>query len=480
MATAGSGDVLSGIIAAIAASNRDEPLLSAAGGAYINGLAGEFASKEVGEVSHLASDTVRFIPKAINQVVTTDDSFDRAEKKIGFLFSSIDQNFENLKHNIADDIRKNKSYIYISIAIMCCVALFGIGFRLSGVLDTLPTTNEEELESREGDYITTMNFLAKDIYIDGKLVNNYELFRPFTKTDDGVYVPLTEEICSALGLDAHWEGRHPSDVYINQVEASHEGAFYDASGWNLKEVTGWAKKGVTLHINGKDGDTSYELEPKQIVSYNDGEVMYIPIAILRDCGVLGLSTYYDPYSGLYISTDPEIDAKRYESENNLSYITARAEYIQSFLTEYTVGDCLSYEYIFRHEANLRDLDEDLLISVARTESKFNRHAVSAAGALGIMQIMPNTATNAGIALEDLFDVHTSIQFGAQYIQGALATNKGDMVKALSVYNFGGAAVTAGQYDTYYANTILTRMEEMRNSFSSNGYSNKFLTEIEAK
>jgi len=65
MATAGSGDVLCGIITALCASHPTDTLMCAAAGAFINGLAGELAEKEYGEISMVASDTARNISKAI-------------------------------------------------------------------------------------------------------------------------------------------------------------------------------------------------------------------------------------------------------------------------------------------------------------------------------------------------------------------------------------------------------------------------------
>ena len=71
MATAGSGDVLSGILAAICAWDKDLTLstltLSTIAGAYINGKAGEYAQKETNPISMIASDTVNGITKAINE-----------------------------------------------------------------------------------------------------------------------------------------------------------------------------------------------------------------------------------------------------------------------------------------------------------------------------------------------------------------------------------------------------------------------------
>lgn len=65
MATAGSGDVLSGILAAVMSCNADKLLLAAAAGAYINGAAGELAEKENGQISMIASDTAKAVKEAL-------------------------------------------------------------------------------------------------------------------------------------------------------------------------------------------------------------------------------------------------------------------------------------------------------------------------------------------------------------------------------------------------------------------------------
>lgn len=69
MATAGSGDVLSGILSALIACNKEDLLLATAAGAYINGLAGELAQKEHGAISMIASDTVSKVEEAIKSII---------------------------------------------------------------------------------------------------------------------------------------------------------------------------------------------------------------------------------------------------------------------------------------------------------------------------------------------------------------------------------------------------------------------------
>jgi ADP-dependent NAD(P)H-hydrate dehydratase len=67
MATAGSGDVLTGVITALAAgglSNFDAAVL----GVYIHGLAGDIAAEKIGQVSLIATDIVEALPKAFQKV----------------------------------------------------------------------------------------------------------------------------------------------------------------------------------------------------------------------------------------------------------------------------------------------------------------------------------------------------------------------------------------------------------------------------
>lgn len=70
MSTAGSGDVLSGILCGICGFVKNEDLLlGIAAGAYLNGLAGELAAEDVPAASVLASDTVSHIPAAMRKIL---------------------------------------------------------------------------------------------------------------------------------------------------------------------------------------------------------------------------------------------------------------------------------------------------------------------------------------------------------------------------------------------------------------------------
>jgi soluble lytic murein transglycosylase len=110
---------------------------------------------------------------------------------------------------------------------------------------------------------------------------------------------------------------------------------------------------------------------------------------------------------------------------------------------------LRYEAIVRGHARNYELDAALLAAVIYSESKFDPHARSSSGAIGLMQLLPDTAK--GIALrtgghrfrvEDLDDPEINVRYGAWYLRHLLV-KYGDERLALAAYNAGRRRSTAG-------------------------------------
>lgn len=90
------------------------------------------------------------------------------------------------------------------------------------------------------------------------------------------------------------------------------------------------------------------------------------------------------------------------------------------------------------------VDPRLIISQIRQESGGNPEAISRAGAIGLMQIMPETGrTECGLTREQLFDPELNIKCGVSYLR-KLYDKLGDWRLALAAYNAGiGRVIKAG-------------------------------------
>ena len=83
------------------------------------------------------------------------------------------------------------------------------------------------------------------------------------------------------------------------------------------------------------------------------------------------------------------------------------------------------------------VDPRLVSAVAEAESGFRQSAVSGAGAVGVMQLMPDTAASLGV---NPYDEQQNIDGGTKYLKGLLDSFGGDVKKAVAAYNAGSQAV----------------------------------------
>jgi soluble lytic murein transglycosylase len=107
---------------------------------------------------------------------------------------------------------------------------------------------------------------------------------------------------------------------------------------------------------------------------------------------------------------------------------------------------LEYEHIVRGHARQYELDPALVAAVIYRESKFEADAESSEGAIGLMQLLPDTAL--GIAtftegtrfrVEDLYDPEINVRYGSFYLRRLLRKYDDERL-ALAAYNAGQANV----------------------------------------
>jgi soluble lytic murein transglycosylase len=108
---------------------------------------------------------------------------------------------------------------------------------------------------------------------------------------------------------------------------------------------------------------------------------------------------------------------------------------------------LSYTGAIRAGAARYDLDPALVAAVVYAESKFDEHARSSAGAVGLMQILPETADqiadqSGGVTFTavDLEDPRINVRYGSYYLRQALDAFDGDVRAAVASYNAGMGVV----------------------------------------
>lgn len=102
-------------------------------------------------------------------------------------------------------------------------------------------------------------------------------------------------------------------------------------------------------------------------------------------------------------------------------------------------------------ARRHNVDPKLAMAVAVAESDLEPQAVSSAGAVGVMQLMPETASSLGV--RNIADPRENIDGGVRYLKKMLAAFDGDVVKAVAAYNAGPEAVARYQGVPPYQETV---------------------------
>ena len=127
------------------------------------------------------------------------------------------------------------------------------------------------------------------------------------------------------------------------------------------------------------------------------------------------------------------DVERYEKDDSIPAMpaTSRAA-AKSISTPQSVANAIT------SASHRYKLDPDFVSSVVSAESGFNPHARSRKGAQGLMQLMPDTASQLGV--NDPYDPAKNADGGTRYLRGLLERYNFDVPKALAAYNAGPTRV----------------------------------------
>ncbi len=114
------------------------------------------------------------------------------------------------------------------------------------------------------------------------------------------------------------------------------------------------------------------------------------------------------------------------------WLTAMSDRLKYHMPDKQVRD--DFLSTVHYEATRAGLDPQLILSIIQVESDFKKYAISHAGALGYMQIMPFWIETIGSKDHNLFHLRINLRYGCMIFRHYLDIEKGNYFRALGRYN----------------------------------------------
>jgi len=134
----------------------------------------------------------------------------------------------------------------------------------------------------------------------------------------------------------------------------------------------------------------------------------------------------------YVGRDGSISLTNVPTDSRYQKIEIESSRFRTTLSEQEL------EPLIRRHSSQQQLHPALIRAVIKAESGFDPRAVSRAGAIGLMQLMPQTALR--LDVRDMYDPDDNVGGGAKYLRQLLDRFHGNLPLALAAYNAGENAV----------------------------------------
>lgn len=190
----------------------------------------------------------------------------------------------------------------------------------------------------------------------------------------------------------------------------------------------------------------------------------------EDTGIVPNHTgviFRDPVSGKsvrYVEAGSEEEKKLSASNSADSSSASTKTSAANNTTTAASMKTTKYDAYFKKAAQKYGVSESLLKAIAKAESNFNARDLSPSGAMGVMQLMPETARSLGV--DDPYDPEQNIMGGAHCIAQKLKEFNGDVKLALAAYNAGSGAVKRAGGIPSQCRTYVNRVLSYQKAFET--------------
>lgn len=181
-------------------------------------------------------------------------------------------------------------------------------------------------------------------------------------------------------------------------------------------------------------DTRFQINKTALLAL----LLLLSVQLFTSIAVAAVYVYELP-DGSKLITDRKQYGKGYTLKN--TYNTAPYRSSSSKSRPYYASPIKSqYDALIVNTALKYDLEPAFIKAVIHIESAFDRYAVSHAGAMGLMQLMPATAANYQLT-QNHFEASSNVEVGVQHLKDLMVRYNNDKKLSLAAYNAGEGAVS---------------------------------------